>query len=426
LDRAHPPSQVCKLLLERLLSGELHKMAREFSGNRRVALVFWVLAVMALIAWALMPGYVVGWDLLVIRDAVLSIRAGHDPYHDAIVRQEAYRSLLAVNPRAQAPFSYVYAPITLPALWLAALLPFWLTGLLYWVVYVAAIAATIWFALRLVEDNERRLFAVLAPVSIFFPGLLQNDTIFSGNVAFILYGLVFMGAWQGWKHGRWIWFYAAVIVASFFKAPMLSLVLIAVFSARKQWLPSFVTGAIGVVLFAGQRLVRPELFRDYMKTLDYMFVLGKDFSSSPAGLLAQALFHTVPYRMTLVVGYVLYALPVACVLASLARRFYAGAFSVKQWGPLLILGVVLLNPRIIEYDVAPITLLMALVAWRVFSYKSTVRAAAVKSLVFFAVINVCAGMSPFFPAAWRLTECFVMLGLFGFGARQLMLTTREA
>jgi hypothetical protein len=280
--------------------------------------------------------------------------------------------------------------------------------------------------LQFVEAREKRLFAMLAPVSLFFPGLLQDDVLFSANIAIILYALVFLAAWQGWRRGRWLWFYAAVVFASFFKAPMLSLTCIAIFSARKQWLPGFFAALTGVVLFAGQRLVWPGLFANYMKTLDDMFVLGKDFSSSPAGLMAQALLHTVPYRITLTAGYLLVALPVAAVLAVLGRRFAAGRFSLNQWAPVLIVGVVLLNPRIIEYDVAPITLLMALIAWRLFGQQGSRRGQAVKASVFFFTINVCAAMSVIWPPAWRVTECLVLLGLFAGGAWQLALGNTPA
>ncbi len=45
------------------------------------------------------------------------------------------------------------------------------------------------------------VFALLAPAAIFFPGLLQNDVFFSGNVACILYALVLLGAVVGWRAG---------------------------------------------------------------------------------------------------------------------------------------------------------------------------------------------------------------------------------
>jgi hypothetical protein len=80
---------------------------------------------------------------------------------------------------------------------------------------------------------------------------------------------------------------------------------------------------------------------------------------------------------------------------------------------------VLLNPRIMEYDAAPMTLAMALVAWRIFALGRGLRGTIVGMSVFFAVANVLAQFH------WKITECCVLVGLFAFGARTLWLEARE-
>ncbi len=49
------------------------------------------------------------------------------------------------------------------------------------------------------------------------------------------------------------------------------------------------------------------------------------------------------------------------ILLFLSKRYFAGEFSLKRWAPVVLTGHLLLNPRIMEYDVAPIALTMALV-----------------------------------------------------------------
>ncbi len=58
--------------------------------------------------------------------------------------------------------------------------------------------------------------------------------------------------------------------------------------------------------------------------------------------------------------------------------------------PVLLVGVILLNPRLIEYDVAPIALPLALIGWRfVASFNRPSRTILIFAL-FFAITNAFA------------------------------------
>jgi len=221
---------------------------------RSIPRVFWVLSVTAILIWSLVPGYVVGWDLNVYKAAIVSLRNGHDPYADAIAIQRVFHAQLlaehrTLGPGMAPPFSYVYSPITLPLLRWVGHVPFGASAVVYWLFYVWSVAAAVWVGWWAVEERERRAFAVLVPVAVFFPGLLQQDVFFSGNVAFILYGCALVAALAGWRRGNWGWFYVAALIASCFKAPLLTLLAIPVLSARKQWVPAGVTAALGFGLF---------------------------------------------------------------------------------------------------------------------------------------------------------------------------------
>jgi len=268
--------------------------------------------------------------------------------------------------------------------------------------------------MRSVEVQERPVFLLLAPVAIFFPGLIQNDVVFSGNVAYILYGLILGAALLGWRRGVWGWFYAATLLAACFKAPMLTLLAIPLLSARRQWVPVGLTAGAWLAEFAAQWVVWPAESRHYMQSLERMFSLSRDFSSSPAGLLAEALYGAVPYRLVLAGAYVLYAIPILGILFFLSRRFFKGRISLEQWVPVMLIGVILLNPRIQEYDVAAITIAMALVAWRFLSQGSALSWVLLRCGLCFLAANILATYR------WRVTECVVLVGSFAAGAWALI------
>jgi hypothetical protein len=385
------------------------------TGYARVAALFWVLAVIAVVVWGSMPGTLLGWDLNVYANAIHSVQAGHDPYLDGIAVQRAFHGSAAYLRNDPPPYTYVYSPLTLPLLRWVGSFPLRITGTLYWLLYLPCMFVPVWVGMQFVEENERNAFALFAPAAVFFPGLLQNDVLFSGNIAFLFYALVMLSALRGWRRGQWEWFYLAVLAASCCKAPMLSLLAIPVLSARRQWLAAGVTGAAGVVLFAMQPYLWPTLFRNYMQAVELQFSYNHDFGISPAGLLADALYDVIPYQRTSTYFYLFYAVLFAGLLLYLRRKFLDGDIPFQQWIPLMLIGVILLNPRIMEYDVAPLTILMALVAWRVSVNfcRSKTRAIVLMS-VLFAIANACA---PF--DAWRTTECVVLMVLFAAGSAHL-------
>jgi hypothetical protein len=396
-------------------------MTDRSKAHRIVPPVFWGCALVALIGWAFSPGYVVGWDLNVYKAAMLSLQRGHDPYADAIAIQRVFH---AEGPHPQGtpvPFCYVYSPITLPLVALAAKLPLWLDGAVYWMVFFAATAFTVWFGMQFVEgERERRVFAYLAPAAVFFPGLLQNDVIFSGNVAYILYALVFGALWHGLRRGSWIAFYGVMIAVSCVKAPLLILVVIPMLVARKQVPATLVTIAVSVGLFAMQPHLWPELYRNYMTGVELQFSFNHDFSSSPAGLLADALYDSIPYKVVWGGFWVVTTCVFGGILLWLRQRYMEGRMSLRQWVPVMLCGVALLNPRIMEYDLAPITLPMALVLWRVTARAGRFGRRVAWMSAVFLILNVAAAVT------WRPVACMTLVSVFFAGAWQLYVDMREA
>ena len=342
-------------------------MLHPVSGRRRwLIFLIWALAFATIPIWThFEPPF---WDVAVYVNAIHSLRLHHDPYADAIAVQRVFHSTLALHPRAVPPYSYVYSPLTLPALALIGSLPFWLSGALYGLTYIAGSLAQVFVGLDAAETSERRLFAFLAPAALFFPALLQNNTILSGNVAYILYGAILAAALLGWRRNSWLTFYLVTLAASCLKAPLLSVLVIPVLSARRQWLSAGVTAVAGLGLFAIQPSIWPNLFRHYLEAVELQFSFNHDFGCSPASLLSDYLWdHNLPYSPANILFYLAYALPLLGVLFYLSRRFLRGDFTLKQWIPVLLIGVILLNPRVKEYDVAPLTLPIGLILWRFFT-----------------------------------------------------------
>jgi hypothetical protein len=377
----------------------------------RIVIGFWVAVVVALLIWTHFE--IPGWDVRVYAAAIHSLHAGHDPYADAMVVQQVYHDRRGDLNGEDLPYSYVYSPVTLPVLRLIGRLPLWFSGRMYWLVYIFAALGQLWFAMQFATGAERRHFVYLVPAAAFFPGLLQNGTILSGNIAYLVYCVVFCAALLGWRRGTWTWFYLAVLVASCIKPPLLSLIVIPVLSARKQWIPAGLASAAGVGLFAVQPLLWPSLFKNFLKAVDLQFLYNKDFGCSPAGLFSDALYRMgLSYTPAGLVFYLCYAVPLFALLLHLSRRYLRGAISLSQWVPVLLVGVILLNPRILEYDVAPLTLFLALIVWRYFASFTTTAKTILYLAILFAVTNGIAGFGWYIR---KLVDAPLLVAVFALG-----------
>lgn len=358
------------------------------SPYRVIPIVFWILAFAAIPAWnAFYPN--LDWDAKLYLNTIHSVRAGHDPYLDGMQALTAYQSQPALHSQVRPPVVYMYSPITIPLLRAIGSLPAWLYIWGYWLVYAGAVLAQIWVGMQAVEPQERRLFAFLAPAAAFFPGLIQESTVMDGNIAYVLYGLAFATAFLGWRRGRWHWFYLATLAASCCKIPMLSLLAIPLLSARRQWLPALITAAAGIALFLVQPWIWPSYFHNYLRGLDLGFSYYHVFGVGPGGILGYALSHAgLPFRTASTLLYFLFALPLFGLLLYLSRYFLDGKISLQQWMPVLLTGIILLNPRVVEYDFAPLTLFMAMMLHRAIAVLTNSRRAWVLSFLLFGVMNV--------------------------------------
>ena len=398
---------------------------------RSIALVFWLCAFITIPMWNRVDP--AGYDIVFYHSAITALHAGHDPYVDTTGREDAFLRTLAQHPNASPPYSYVYVypPITLPLLRFMGSLPSWLACSLYWLILLAGVFSVLWVTTRAREPSEIAFITLVAPLAVFCPGLLAHDTILSGNVAFILYALVLLGAYIGWtrnasgspasalaRWGDWRWCYLAILIASCFKPPLLTLLAIPFFSARRQWIPAGTTAALGLGIFAAQSRLSPTLFAHFLQELQRQFTFTREFGSSPAGVFSDFLVHHgIAYSPASVILYALYAAAILIVLFYLSRQYLAGALTLQQWMPVLLTGTILLNPRIMEYDAAPLAIPMALIAWRFFTRDGITARAVLNYLGCFLAANLIAVN---IPGAWKPTECLVLATVFSTGAWSLL------
>ena len=290
--------------------------------------------------------------------------AGHDPYADAIAVQNIFHSQIASHPNAPVPYSYVYSPITLPLLRLIAPLPFLLSGGVYLLVYVAASWPN-----SGPESGRPPARTPLLPLPRSHCPVLSRSARQRNS------------AWRQCRvhplRSRPAQRYPGL------EAPFLDVVLprdpgcfLRQSSTPKPrahphplqsqtMLSTAATLGAGGLPFRNSIQTLAHALQPLPRAGQFQFIYNHDFGCSPAGVLSDLAYaRGLPFSRIGLATYFACALPVLAILFYLSRRFLNDRFSLKQWVPVLLVGIVLLNPRLIEYDVAPLTIPLALICWR--------------------------------------------------------------
>ena len=324
--------------------------------------------------------------------------------------------------------SLPYSPLfIIPASGLAKLLPLWLMISLFGVAYILGWLTELWVGMQCATPEERKVLRYVAPVIAFFPGLLVSDAIATGNIAYILYGMMLAGAVVGWKRGHWNWFYLAVLMSSCVKVHLLTMLVIPLLCGRRQWMRALATSTIGLSLYALQSRIWPQAFDVYLNTLKTMSHSKHEFGCGPVGNLARVLQgFGVSYELPCVLFYAVYAIALFLLLLWISRLHREGRICFESWAPVMLVGVVLLNPRILCYDVAAVSLPMVILVWRSLheNGQSPRRFILIGAAVAWFTLNVLVEVNEdfvtVFPYLWRYLEMFLMLGIFAIGVRQVM------
>ena len=395
--------------------------------RERVTVLFWTAAIATLIVMATTSP--AGWDARIYGNADQFLRHGVDPYAAGIAEQRAFQNRPASHQADHAPFTYVYSPLTLPLLRMLILLPDSLLNELFWATIAVGFFLQLWAGLQFADKSERRWLALLLPMVAFFPGLVTDDAILSGNISYLLYGLVLAAVVSGWKRGRWIWFYAAVLAASIFKMQLLTLLAFPILVGKRQWFPAGSTAAAALALVATQACVWPNLFREYLTTIRLMFDLIPDFGYAPAGVLGRFLWNQGrPYSSEISIMYLASAGVIGLILLFLADQVRQENISRDAWIPLALVGTFLLSPRIMKYDMAAITILMLLIASR--GLRALLQSSQTENLsessspnrllVVGAACFLIPNLLTVFGPTWWPVELIILLTTFAIGAWALL------
>lgn len=406
--------------------GENFLSIRELAQRGVILRFIWLAALLSLAGLALnatktepsawlTPGR--GWDVDIYSRAMQAVRAGQDPYAAGLVRQTEAEAT------GHHTFTYVYPPLTLLALRAFSLLPLSMAAAFYWIIYGASFMAIVWAVAQCFQPEDSRVMQYVVPLIVFFPGLLADDVILSGNIAYIFYGLIFAAAVAGWRRGTWRWFYLAVLVASCFKLPFLTLLAIPPLAGERQWLKSTGVGAVGVALFAVQYWLWPLQFREYLESVRLQFQFNGDFGLSPAGVFGRFLYeHRLPYSAPSTLVFLIYGSALLVALYSFSALYRERRISAEIWIPVLLIGTILLNPRIMQYDAHAIALPMALIVARSVAVRSRVGIAVAVSVLLLMVYGIVADL----PASIdRVRSMFVLVAVMALGFHQLAVETRR-
>ena len=420
-------------ILPELTTAEVYSPAiRQLQWPSRTALIicFWVGAAVGLgvMAYTSHPG----WDFRYYQATVHDLRQGIDPYARGNAEIAEFQRQYVAGLAENLPLTYHYAPLTLILLRAVQGLPDWVLGLLCGMTVALGALLELWAGYQMATRLERRWLALVLPAIIFFPGLVIDDVVLSGNVAFILYGLILAAAVPGWKRNQWSWYYLAVLVASLCKLPFLALLAFPVLLARHQWIPSAATACAGVMAFAIQARLWPSLFREYVAGIQMMLDWKREFGYGPAGIVGKALLSRgySPSHAS-AIFHALFAAVLGTFLLILAVRVRRYKIPAETWAPVALIGTLLLGPRIMRYDLAAISIPMLLVAVRALCHvlrqqtdNETTRSDTPFFLRLpvliagscFLVVNVIAITGPFsFPG-----ETLILLAVFSLGAWSIL------
>jgi hypothetical protein len=358
-----------------------------------------------------------GWDVAVYYRAMQALRVGLDPYAVGLARQ------YAANAAVLQTYTYVYPPITLLVLRIFNFLPLWLAAGLYWIAYVAGCAGIAWAAVQCFRPQDRFAMQFLIPLAIFFPGLLSGGVIMSGNIAYIFYGAILPAAVLGYKRNCWRWFYLAVFLAAGCKAPLLTLLAIPLLAGKRQGRSSAAVAAGGLGLFAVQSWIWPVQFSEYLTGVSLQFKFNADFGLSPAGSLGLYLYrHGLPYSSLTTAVFLVYAGLLFATLYYFSTLYHRSRITPETWLPVLLVGTILLNPRILEYDLHAVALPMMLIVLRAVCGRVKAGMAVAFAVLFILALDLCGVSSE----GWdRLRGMLVLVAVLGCGLHSLMMEVRQ-
>jgi len=273
------------------------------------------------------------WDARPYAEGIDSLMQGRSPYS-----VEDLQNLL--------PFAYppVFA-------WVGAGFARLLTPDLGWKIYVVvnvicADALAILLAAFFLRDMRRRQIVALL---CFAPLIAFMTTVFwSGNIHVVWYFAALCAALPGLRRNQWLWYYVVAFLAMVNQPIFALLLLLPLFTSWGQYLGSAITCVAAGCAYLLEMLLAPNLYHQFKASAVAHLAASRDFGGGVFGILAYV-FARLHHFGTVVPGaiQVLFSAAVLGCLLWLRPRVDPGD---RRWLALIVLAMVLMNPRIMTYD----------------------------------------------------------------------------
>ena len=290
-------------------------------------------------------------------------------FWDARIYRAAVNGYLhGVNPYALMPGMdlFLYPPVFLgAALALSKVLPSFIPG---WSIYIAAYVAAvlgIWFcvAWAYLRKGWMGFFAATACLALA-PNAAPIVAVLTGNFSVLCYGALLLAALAGLRRRQWLPFYAVLLCCALVKPPFLLMLALPLFIGRKQLARVVATSGVVVVGYAAQRALFPQLFAGFRTALIRGSVAGGDIGYSVFGLVFKAIERHGSRLVALAyVAHLACVIVAAAVLLLIRKRCHPDAWN-RDWLSLLLVAIVLANPRMKDYDVIIAIVPAAWLLWR--------------------------------------------------------------
>jgi hypothetical protein len=270
------------------------------------------------------------WDARIYADATTNLNRGKSPY------------ILPYD------LPFIYPPVfVLIASWLGRLLTPAVGWKLYLSVHIASVLGLPFvlarFYLRGLGKIEAFCLFLLAPF------LFTETVFFAGNISSLCYCAALLAAAPGLSRNRWRWFYLVTVLASATKITFLLLLLLPLLSAVGQALPSAVATLVTFGVYLSQRIWMPGLYRQFQEALSRQTFTARNYGMAPYGVTANLLerFHIMGFVIPAAVQIVF----AGVILLTLLRLRSQVDPRDERWLALILIAILLINPRMFVYDV---------------------------------------------------------------------------
>lgn len=280
------------------------------------------------------------WDAHIYSAAFAKYASGANPYR-SITNNSSFGQNL-----------FVYPPVILLAgNWIRQLIPESLRWFTYVLFYVLSIALLLVVLVRYFARSPWMGVPVAILLLVCAPDLAGADALLSGNLSVPCYAIALAAAIPGIRRGRWSYLYAIVIVIAGIKVSFLLLLMLPLLAGRRQLVACIACAGIVFGTYGAQWMFARTAFRQFLLSLRQQAYLGFDDGYS--------VFHyarALNYNLQLGPAYTPFVAELVVTAIVFAALLYLRRILVDppqgSWLAILLLAIVLLNPRMKVYDAA--------------------------------------------------------------------------